>query len=111
MISGMLGVGGGVVKVPLMYLAMGVPFKIATATSNFTIGVTATASAFIYYARGDMLPAITAPTAVGIFVGSSLGAHWMRRTPSRWLIIAFSVIVFYFAAVMIWKAAHGGFAR
>lgn len=111
MISGMLGVGGGVVKVPLMYLAMGVPFKIATATSNFTIGVTAAASAFIYYSRGDMLPAITAPTAVGIFVGSSLGAHMMRRTPSRWLIIAFSVIVFYFAAVMIWKAAHGGFAQ
>jgi hypothetical protein len=111
MISGMLGVGGGVVKVPLMYLVMGVPFKVATATSNFMIGVTAAASAFIYYARGEMLPAITAPTAVGVFLGSSLGARLMRRTPNRWLIIAFSVIVYYFAAVMIWKALHGGFAR
>jgi uncharacterized membrane protein YfcA len=110
-ISGMLGVGGGVVKVPLMYLFMGIPFKVATATSNFMIGVTAAASAFIYYARGDMQPAITAPTAVGIFLGSSLGAHLMRRTPSRWLIIAFSVIVFYFAVVMVWKALHGGFAH
>lgn len=110
-ISGMLGVGGGVVKVPVMYLVMGVPFKVATATSNFMIGVTAAASAFIYYARGDVQAVITAPTAVGVFLGSSLGAHLMRRTPSRWLIIAFSVIVFYFAALMVWKAWHGGFAR
>jgi len=111
MISGMLGVGGGVVKVPLMYLMMGIPFKVATATSNFTIGVTAAASAFIYYARGDMRPVITAPTAVGVFLGASLGAHLMRHTPSRWLIVAFSVIVFYFAVIMVWKASHGGFPR
>jgi uncharacterized membrane protein YfcA len=110
-ISGMLGVGGGVVKVPLMYLIMGVPFKVATATSNFMIGVTAAASAFIYYARGDVQAAITAPTALGVFLGSSVGAHLMRRTPSRWLVIAFSAIVFYFAAIMVWKASHGGFAR
>jgi uncharacterized membrane protein YfcA len=110
-ISGLLGVGGGVVKVPLMYLMMGIPFKVATATSNFTIGVTAAASAFIYYARGDMRPVVAAPTAVGVFLGASLGAHLMRRTPSRWLIIAFSVIVFYFAATMVWKATQGGFSR
>ncbi len=110
-ISGMLGVGGGLIKVPLMFLVMGVPFKVATATSNFMIGVTAAASAFIYYARGDMRPVITAPTALGVFVGASVGAHWLRRTPSRWLVILFSAIVFYFAVVMIWKVVHGGFAR
>jgi len=109
MISGMLGVGGGVIKVPLMYLVMGVPFKAATATSNFMIGVTAAASAFIYYARGDVRPEVTAPTAIGVFVGASLGAHLLRRTPSRWLIMAFCGIVFYFAVTLAWKAVYGGF--
>lgn len=110
-ISGMLGVGGGVIKVPLMYLVMGIPFKVATATSNFMIGVTAAASAFIYYARGDVRPLVTAPTAVGVFLGAALGARLMRRTPSRWLILLFSFIAFYFAAIMVWKSLHGGFAR
>ena len=110
-ISGMLGVGGGVIKVPLMYLVMEVPFKVATATSNFMIGVTAAASAFIYYARGDVRPLVTAPTAVGVFLGAALGSRLLRRTPSRWLILLFSFIAFYFAAIMVWKSLHGGFAR
>jgi hypothetical protein len=110
-ISGMLGVGGGVVKVPLMFLAMGVPFKVATATSNFMIGVTAAASAFIYYTRGDVRPLVTAPAAVGVYLGAALGSRLMRRTPSRWLIMLFSFIMFYFAVVMVWKSFHGGFAR
>jgi hypothetical protein len=110
-ISGLLGVGGGVIKVPIMYLVMGVPFKVATATSNFMIGVTAAASAFIYYSRGDVHLLITAPTAIGIYLGASLGTHVMRRAPSRWLILLFSLIVFYFAALMIWRSLHGGFSR
>jgi hypothetical protein len=110
-VSGMLGVGGGVIKVPLMYLVMGVPFKVATATSNFMIGVTAAASAFIYYSRGDVRPLLTAPTAVGVFIGASLGAHLMRRTPSRWLVLLFSAIAYYFALLMVWRSLHGGFAR
>ncbi len=111
MISGLLGVGGGPIKVPLMYLVMGVPFKVASATSNFMIGITAAASAFIYYSRGDVRPLITAPTAVGVFVGASLGTRIMRRAPSGWLTVLFSVIMFYFAGMMIWKSLHGGFAR
>jgi len=110
-VSGLLGVGGGIIKVPIMYLVMGVPFKIATATSNFMIGVTAAASAFIYYARGDMLPLIAAPTAVGVFFGANVGTHVFRRAKSRWLEILFSVLTFYFAAMMLWKALHGGFAQ
>jgi uncharacterized membrane protein YfcA len=110
-VSGLLGVGGGPIKVPLMYLVMRVPFKVATATSNFMIGVTAAASAFIYYSRGDVRLLITAPTAIGVFVGANLGTRIMRRAPSRWLIILFSVIMFYFAATMILKSLHGGFAR
>lgn len=110
-VSGLLGVGGGPIKVPMMYLVMGVPFKVATATSNFMIGVTAAASAFIYYARGDVRLLITAPTAIGVFVGATVGTHVMRRTPSRWLILLFSAIMFYFAGMMIWKSLHSGFAR
>jgi hypothetical protein len=109
-VSGLLGIGGGPIKVPIMYLLMGIPFKVATATSNFMIGVTAAASAFIYYARGDVRLLITAPTAIGVFVGASLGTHLMHRAPSRWLIMLFSCIMFYFAAMMIWKALYGGFA-
>jgi uncharacterized membrane protein YfcA len=110
-VSGLLGVGGGPIKVPVMYLVMGVPFKVATATSNFMIGVTAAASAFIYYSRGDVRLLTTAPTAIGVFLGASVGTHIMRRTPSRWLILLFCVIMFYFAGMMIWKSLHGGFAH
>jgi len=110
-VSGLLGIGGGPIKVPLMYLVMGIPFKVSTATSNFMIGVTACASAFIYYARGDVRLLISAPTAIGVFVGASLGTPVMRRAPSRWLVMLFSFIMFYFALMMIWKSAHGGFAR
>ena len=108
-VSGLLGVGGGIIQVPLMYLVMGVPFKVATATSNFMMGVTAAASAFIYYSRGDVLPLIAAPTAMGVFLGANVGTHVFRRAKSRWLEILFSVITFYFAAMMLWKALHGGF--
>jgi uncharacterized membrane protein YfcA len=110
-ISGLLGVGGGIIKVPLMYLVMGVPFKVATATSNFMIGVTAAASAFIYYSRGDVRPLIAAPAAVGVFFGAGLGARLMRRVPSGRLVILLSVIMLYFAMMMIWKAFQEGFFR
>lgn len=111
MISGLLGIGGGPIKVPLMYLIMGIPFKVASATSNFMIGVTAAASAFIYYSRGDVRLLITAATAVGVFVGASLGTQVMRRTPSRYLTFLFSFILFCLAVMLIGRALHGGFAR
>jgi hypothetical protein len=110
-VSGLLGVGGGVIKVPLMYLAMGVPFKVATATSNFMLGVTAATSAFIYYARGDVLPLIAAPTAIGVFLGASVGTHLFRRAPGRNLVVLFSLITFCFAAMMLWKALRGGYGH
>ncbi len=110
-ISGLLGVGGGPIKVPLMYLVMGVPFKVATATSNFMIGVTAAASAFIYYSRGDVRPLLTAPIAIGVFFGAAFGTHLMRRTRTRALVMLFSFIMFYFAAMMVLKSLQRGFAR
>lgn len=107
MVSGLLGIGGGPIKVPVMFLVLGIPFKIATATSNFMIGVTAAASAFIYFSRGDIPLLVAAPTAVGVFLGAAVGTHVMRRTPSRSLIILFSVVMFYFAGMMVWHAFQG----
>jgi uncharacterized membrane protein YfcA len=78
-ISALLGVGGGIVKVPLMHLVMGVPLKVATATSNLMIGVTAAASAIVYLIRGGIDPYVAGPTAVGVFVGAMVGSRLASR--------------------------------
>jgi hypothetical protein len=110
-ISGLLGVGEGVIKVPLMFLAMGVPFKVAAATSNFMVGITSATSALVYYARGDIMPLIVTPTAIGVFVGASVGTHVFRRIPSRTCVLLFSLITFCFAPMMLVKAFHGGYGH
>jgi len=98
--SGLLGIGGGLIKVPAMTLLMGVPFKAAAATSNFMIGVTAVASAFIYYGEGFVNPVITAYVALGVFIGASLGAGWAPRMSSRLLVQVFSVVLVVEALLM-----------
>ena len=69
-VSGLLGIGSGALKVPAMDLAMGLPIKVSTATSNFMIGVTAAASAGVYFARGDIDPFVAAPVAAGVLFGA-----------------------------------------
>ena len=108
-VSGLLGVGGGVVNVPIMYLLMGVPFKIATATSIFMMGVTASASAVVYYARGDVVWWITAPVAIGIFIGARTGSMVLRRIPTRWLMCLFIFVTLYLSASMFYQVLKGGF--
>jgi uncharacterized membrane protein YfcA len=71
------------------------------------IGVTAAASAFIYFSRGDIPLLVAAPTAVGVFVGAAAGTHVMRKAQSRWLIVLFSIVMFYFAGMMVWHAYQG----
>ena len=78
-LSGMLGVGGGIIKVPMMNAIMKVPMKAAAATSNFMIGVTAVASAYIYYTRGYVVPLLTGPVVVGILLGSILGSTLVAK--------------------------------
>jgi uncharacterized membrane protein YfcA len=78
-ISGLLGVGSGVLKVPAMDTAMRLPIKVSSATSSFMIGVTAAASAGAYYMRGDIIPVIAAPVAVGVLIGSRLGTRIMMK--------------------------------
>lgn len=107
-ISGLLGVGGGPIKVPLMYLVMGVPLKVATATSNFMIGVTAAASAFVYYQRGSVQVFPTAPVVVGVFLGSLAGTRVSRHVPTRIVLWLFVGVAFYMALTMAYKAVRMG---
>src|SRR5271168_4752435 len=98
-LSGLLGIGGGPIKVPVMYLFMNVPLMVATATSNFMIGVTAAASAIVYYRRGDILVQYAAPLAVGVFMGSLLGARLAPRVHTK-------VVVYLLVGVMFYLAGH-----
>ena len=98
-LSGLLGIGGGPIKVPVMFIFMNVPLVVATATSNFMIGVTATASAIVYYRRGDILPEIAAPLAVGVFLGSLLGARLAPRLHSK-------VVMYLRVGIMLYLAGH-----
>jgi uncharacterized membrane protein YfcA len=103
-ISALLGVGGGLVKVPVMHVLMGVPLRVATATSNLMIGITASASAIIYLLRGGIDPYVAAPTGIGVFLGASLGSRVAHRIDLRVLRVLFVVILLYTAVQMIQRA-------
>jgi len=103
-ISGLLGVGGGFIKVPVINLVCGVPMKAATATSNFMIGMTAASSAFIYYGRGEVTPALTATVVLGVLTGSLVGAMISRRISSRVLQAIFAVFLAIVAVQMFLRA-------
>jgi hypothetical protein len=104
MLSALLGVGGGIVKVPLMHLVMGVPLKVATATSNLMIGVTAAASAVVYLVRGGIDPYIAGPTAVGVFAGALVGSRLASRIDVRILRLLFVGVLALTAAQMALRA-------
>jgi len=107
--SGLLGIGGGPIKVPIMYLFMGVPLRVAAATSNFMIGVTAATSAYIYYGRGDIPLHVAAPIVVGVFVGSLLGAKMAPRVRNSYVLFLLIGVTTYLAATMVWKVWEGKF--
>lgn len=100
LISALLGVGGGIVKVPTMHLLMGVPLKVATATSNMMIGITATSSAVIYLLRGELDPFVAGPTALGVYAGAMLGTRIAHRIHVRLLRWLFVVVIAYTALQM-----------
>jgi uncharacterized membrane protein YfcA len=83
LVSGLLGIGSGVLKVLAMDGAMRLPMKVSSATSNFMIGVTAAASAGIYLGRGDVDPQIAAPVALGVLTGALIGARLLHRVSNR----------------------------
>lgn len=103
-LSGLLGVGGGFIKVPAMALGMKVPMKVAAATSNFMIGVTAVSSLFVYFASGFVQPIIAAPVALGVVGGALYGTSVAQKISPKLLRKIFAVILILVAVQMFLKA-------
>jgi uncharacterized protein len=106
-ISGLLGIGCGIIKVPIMSLLMGVPLRAAIATSNFMIGITAATGALIYYRHGYLDPSVAIPTALGVLVGAQLGTRLGGRVRSYRLKQIFQWLLILFAAQMFYQAMMG----
>jgi uncharacterized membrane protein YfcA len=96
----LLGIGGGVVKVPVLNGWCGVPMRVAAATSAFTLGVTATAGAVVYLGRGLLIPSLAAAAVLGVQAGSGLGLRLATRVPVTWLKLALAFILGLVAIVM-----------
>jgi uncharacterized membrane protein YfcA len=109
MLSGLLGIGSGAMKVLAMDQVMGFPFKVSTTTSNFMIGVTAAASAGVYLRRGYITPGLAMPVMLGVLTGSLLGAPQLIRAGTRTLRLIFAAVVAVLAAEMIFNGFSGGF--
>ena len=103
-VSGLLGIGAGALKVPAMDLAMRLPIKVSSATSNLMIGVTAAASAGVYFARGDIDPFVTAPVASGVVLGALLGSRLLPRVRSNAIRLVFVALLLWIGGQMIWRA-------
>lgn len=107
-ISGLLGIGSGALKVMAMDGLMRIPFKVSTTTSNFMIGVTAAASAVVYLQRGYIDPGLSMPVVIGVLLGAMTGSKILvNSASSKWIRIAFSVIVGVIAIQMIYNGIIG----
>ena len=106
--SGLLGIGSGALKVLAMDQALRLPYKVATATSNFMIGITAAVSAGIYFSQGYIHPVITFPVMLGVLAGSYLGAKILKRLHNRTLRVIFSIAICFIGFQMLYKALVGG---
>jgi hypothetical protein len=106
-ISGLLGVGSGALKVIAMDQIMGMPFKVSTTTSNFMIGVTAAASAGIYLRRGYIDPRIAMPVMLGVLAGSFLGARHLAAARTQSLRLIFGLVIGVMAVEMIYGGLTG----
>ncbi len=105
MLSGMLGVGGGVIQVPAMNILMRIPVKAAAGTSSFMVGITSVATASVYYADGKIDPTVVVPTMIGIFLGAQLGSRLTRRVKTQNLVAIFVLILLYLGVSLLLKAA------
>ena len=99
--AGLLGIGGGTVKVPLMHLGMGVPLRVATATSNMMMGITAAAGAVIYVIHGGVDPYVAGPTAIGVFLGATAGSRLAHRVDVRYIRWLFVTVLVYTALQLL----------
>ncbi len=106
-LSGLLGIGSGAVKVLAMDQVMRIPFKVSTTTSNFMIGVTAAASAGVYLNRGYIDPGLSMPVMLGVLVGSLLGARVLVRARTRLLRTTFALVIVALGFQMIYNGLTG----
>jgi uncharacterized protein len=107
-LSALLGIGSGVVKVLAMDRTMKLPFKVSTTTSNFMIGVTAAASAGVYLHRGYIVPELAFPVMLGVLAGALVGARILAAAKTRWLRVLFAAVVIILAGEMLYKGITGG---
>ncbi|OGR76516.1 MAG: hypothetical protein A2X32_12105 [Elusimicrobia bacterium GWC2_64_44] len=103
-LSGLLGIGGGIVQVPVMNLLCGVPMKAAAATSNFIIGVSAAASAYVYFRKGLVPLELTAVIVAGVLGGSFLGIYVLYKVKSEKLQLVFSALTLVVAVKMLMRS-------
>ncbi|AWB43215.1 permease [Paenibacillus sp. CAA11] len=106
-ISGLLGIGSGSFKVMALDVFMKMPLKVSSATSNFMMGVTAAASAGIYLLRGDINPVISAPVALGVLIGATVGSRVMQRMKSKTIRKLFIPVMIYVALQMMYEGWRG----
>lgn len=106
-ISGLLGIGSGALKVVAMDNVMRIPFKVSTTTSNFMMGVTAAASAIVYLHRGQIDPGIAMPVTVGVLLGATIGSKILVKTKTDKLKVVFAVVVAFLALQMIYNGLSG----
>ncbi|WP_165022630.1 sulfite exporter TauE/SafE family protein [Dysgonomonas sp. ZJ279] len=106
-LSGLLGIGSGALKVLAMDSTMKIPFKVSTTTSNFMVGVTAAASAVIYLQRGYIDPGLAMPIVVGVLLGAFFGSKILPKTNVKKLRLLFSVVIFFLALSMMYNGITG----
>ncbi|HEY1911459.1 MAG TPA: sulfite exporter TauE/SafE family protein [Vicinamibacterales bacterium] len=103
-VSSLLGVGGGVIKVPILNSWCGIPMRAAAATSAFMIGVTATTGAIIYYGHGQLIPVLAAAAVLGVQLGSSAGMHFGARASTKWLKMMMAGVLIVVSVLMFVRA-------
>lgn len=107
--SGLLGIGSGALKVLAMDNMMKLPFKVSTTTSNFMIGVTAVASSLIYFQRGEIIPVIVAPVLIGVVLGSFIGSKTLIVSQTKKLKVVFGVVVTILSIYMMYNGINHNF--
>jgi uncharacterized membrane protein YfcA len=103
-LSSLLGIGGGVIKVPVLNAWCGMPLRAAAATSALMIGVTATGGAIIYYGRGDLQPLAAAPAVLGVQFGSWAGLRFAERASAKWLKLLMATLLVIVAGLMLMRS-------
>ncbi|SMO75981.1 hypothetical protein SAMN06265171_106170 [Chryseobacterium rhizoplanae] len=107
--SGLLGIGSGALKVLAMDNMMKLPFKVSTTTSNFMIGVTAVASALIYFQRGEIIPVIVAPVLIGVVIGSFIGSKTLMVSKTKKLKVFFAIVITILSIYMMYNGINKSF--